>query len=235
MVQTFNEFFCLLVVGVDDVAAHLIAEEPHIAGGAILIGPVGEIHTPRKAALGMALRLADDLEFVAAEVEAGKHLSADSLTVIVPPVVLFPRREPLRDMRREPPPEIGKIEQAGRFAVKIVPRLAAGFLQRREIHGETALVVAYAQMFFPFVIAQDERRLVGYLEARLIELAAGHTPRPAGSRGVADDKTGLLLIALGKYLPELTEIALIVVVESYFQLFLFHRFRFLEICSSNCT
>ena len=107
-------FFCLLVVGVDDVAAHLIAEEPHIAGGAILIGPVGEIHTPRKAALGMALRLADDLEFVAAEVEAGKHLSADSLTVIVPPVVLFPRREPLRDMRREPPPEIGKIEQAGR-------------------------------------------------------------------------------------------------------------------------
>ena len=138
-------------------------------------------------------------------------------------------------MRREPPPEIGKIEQAGRFAVKIVPRLAAGFLQRREIHGETALVVAYAQMFFPFVIAQDERRLVGYLEARLIELAAGHTPRPAGSRGVADDKTGLLLIALGKYLPELTEIALIVVVESYFQLFLFHRFRFLEICSSNCT
>ena len=62
-------------------------------------------------------------------------------------------------------------------------------------------VVTYAQVLFPCVIAQDERRLVGDLETRLEELAAGNAPRPAGTRCVADQKAGRFLLVIGKYLP----------------------------------
>lgn len=104
-------------------------------------------------------------------------------------------------MGSEPPPEIGKVEQTGRFVREVVPHLAAGFLQGRETYGEAIVVIACAQVFLPFVVAQDERHLVGYLEARFIKLAAGDAPRPAGARGIADDEAGLLLPVLGKYLP----------------------------------
>lgn len=176
----------------------------------------------------MALGDADDLHPVAAEVEAGKDLALDRLTVVVSPVVLLPRRQLWRKVGCEPAPEIGSVEQARRLTRKVVPRLMAGFLQRGEADGETPLIVAYAQVFFPCVVAEDERHLVGYLEARLEELAAGHTPRAAGPRSVAQDEAGLFLVVLGKDFPELTTIAFIVVVKSYLQFFLFHRFRFLR-------
>ena len=195
-------------------AIHFIAVEHGVACRTVFIGPVGEIHTPRKATLGVALGDADDLHLVAAEVEAGKNLARNGLAVIVAPVVLLPRRQLLRKVGCEPAPEVGKVEQALRLTRKVVPRLAAGFLQRGEAYGKTPLVVTYALVLFPFVVTEDERRLVGDLEARLAEFAAGDAPRAAGARGVTQDEAGLLLPVLGKYLPELLAIARMDVVES---------------------
>lgn len=71
-------------------AIHFVAVEHSVARSAVLIGPVGEILAPHKAALGMAFRRADDQYLVATEVEAGKNLPPDCLTVVVSPVVLLP-------------------------------------------------------------------------------------------------------------------------------------------------